>query len=208
MNILKIKTIKKIESSSKRYDIEVNSNHNFFANGVLVHNSSGSIIFSNREDPEKQFKVCSRNLEVKEGENAFWHVANKYNLRDRLTTLNKNIAIQGEVVGPKMNGNRLGLSALDFYVFNIKDLDTGSYYNHDQITDFCNSLQLKPVKFISEFFWDETITVEKLQEIADNQTYPNGAKAEGVVIRPKEVVWSNVLDKELSVKLINQNYKD
>lgn len=35
---MKIKTIKKIESQSKRYDIEVEKNHNFYANGILVHN--------------------------------------------------------------------------------------------------------------------------------------------------------------------------
>lgn len=37
--IVKIKSIKKIESTSKRYDIEVEDNHNFFANSILVHNS-------------------------------------------------------------------------------------------------------------------------------------------------------------------------
>lgn len=170
--------------------------------------SSGTVIFNNQEDVEKQFKVCSRNLEVKEGENAFWFVANKYNLREKLTAFNKNLAIQGEVVGPKMNGNRLGLSALDLYIFNIKDLDTGIYYNHNQIVEFCKQFGLTHVKFVSEFVWDENVTIDKLQELADSQVYPNGAKGEGIVIRPAEVCWSNILDKELSVKLINQNYKD
>ncbi len=35
---MKIKSIKKIKSSSKLYDIETTTN-NFFANGILVHNS-------------------------------------------------------------------------------------------------------------------------------------------------------------------------
>jgi hypothetical protein len=38
MKILQIKTIKKIENNSKRYDIQTESN-NFFANSILVHNS-------------------------------------------------------------------------------------------------------------------------------------------------------------------------
>lgn len=37
---MKIKSINKIKSNSKKYDIEVSKNHNFFANGILVHNSS------------------------------------------------------------------------------------------------------------------------------------------------------------------------
>ena len=38
MKVLKIVDIKSIEHNSKRYDIETRDNHNFFANGILVHN--------------------------------------------------------------------------------------------------------------------------------------------------------------------------
>lgn len=38
--MMKIKSIHKVSSTSKKYDIEVAKNHNFFANGILVHNSS------------------------------------------------------------------------------------------------------------------------------------------------------------------------
>lgn len=37
--IVKIKSINKISSKSKRYDIQTAKNNNFFANGILVHNS-------------------------------------------------------------------------------------------------------------------------------------------------------------------------
>ena len=39
MRVVKIKSIKKLESNSKRYDIETKKTHNFFADGILVHNS-------------------------------------------------------------------------------------------------------------------------------------------------------------------------
>lgn len=35
---VKLKAIRKISSGSKRYDIQVDGNQNFFANGILVHN--------------------------------------------------------------------------------------------------------------------------------------------------------------------------
>lgn len=42
LKISKIKSIKKLDNhQSKRYDIEVKDNHNFFANDILVHNSLG-----------------------------------------------------------------------------------------------------------------------------------------------------------------------
>lgn len=40
MQILKIKSIKKVDRTD-RYDLTVNSTHNFFANGILIHNTSG-----------------------------------------------------------------------------------------------------------------------------------------------------------------------
>lgn len=40
MKILKIKSIKKINNHTKKYDITTPKNHNFFANNILVHNSN------------------------------------------------------------------------------------------------------------------------------------------------------------------------
>ena len=40
MQILKIKNIRKVPTTD-RYDLTVNSTHNFFANGILIHNTSG-----------------------------------------------------------------------------------------------------------------------------------------------------------------------
>jgi hypothetical protein len=41
MKLVKINQIKKINSQSKRYDITVEGNHNYFANNILVHNCLG-----------------------------------------------------------------------------------------------------------------------------------------------------------------------
>jgi len=67
MKNIKIKSIKKIVNESKRYDIEVESNKNFFANNVLVHNSSISLYDKkdNINPDEIMIGVCSRNQEKK-----------------------------------------------------------------------------------------------------------------------------------------------
>ena len=49
MKLVKIKSINKIKSDSKRYDIETKTHHNFFANGILVHNSLGILFNYNDE---------------------------------------------------------------------------------------------------------------------------------------------------------------
>jgi Rnl2 family RNA ligase len=55
MGVSKIKTIRKIGKLGKRYDIEVEDTHCFFANGILVHNSNFSYITDGEE-----FKVAKR----------------------------------------------------------------------------------------------------------------------------------------------------
>lgn len=45
MKTSKLTKITKIENDSLRYDIEVEHTHNFFADGILVHNSNCQIIF-------------------------------------------------------------------------------------------------------------------------------------------------------------------
>lgn len=45
MEIVKIKNIKKLDKKHDRYDLTVSLTNNFFANGILIHNTSG--IFAN-----------------------------------------------------------------------------------------------------------------------------------------------------------------
>jgi hypothetical protein len=49
------------------------------------------------------FGVCSRNLDLKETEgNTFWNVASKLDIESNIPD---NTAIQGELVGPGIQGN-------------------------------------------------------------------------------------------------------
>ena len=57
MRTVKIKSIKKIENNSNRYDLEVKENHNYFANGVLVHNCRLITIMT--------FNKATKSVEVK-----------------------------------------------------------------------------------------------------------------------------------------------
>lgn len=85
--------------------------------------SSMTVFFNQGE-----FGVCSRNLELKETEgNSFWQVANRYDLRERLEAIGKNIALQGELIGPGIQGNPHGLSQPDFYLFDIFLIDEQRY---------------------------------------------------------------------------------
>jgi len=75
-----------------------------------------------------QFGVCSRNLDLKETEdNTFWKVARKLKLEEALRSYGRNIALQGELMGPGVQGNREQLPDHDFYLFDVWDIDGQCY---------------------------------------------------------------------------------
>lgn len=79
------------------------------------------------------FGVCSRNLDLKESENnTFWKMALELDLREKLTTFDKNIAIQGELCGPGIQGNIYNLTKHMFFVFDIFDIDKFEHYAPDE----------------------------------------------------------------------------
>ncbi len=171
---------------------------------LKMDGSSGTLIYLNGE-----IKVCSRRLELKEGNNAWWNILNKYDLINKVKTLGFDVAIQFEVCGPKINGNELRLSDFDLFVFNIKNLNTGTFYGINDILKICNLLGVKTPPTIAEFNYDGVNwNLDKLRQVANSVTYPAGNPGEGIVIRPVNPVFSNILAKMLSVKIINENYID
>lgn len=155
---------------------------------------------------EGQIRVCSRNLEIKEGDNKWWQTARKYGLPEKLNNLN--IAIQGERIAPDCQGNPLGVSEQCLYVFNVKDLDTGLYYGYHDLVKFCQDMGVPMVPTVALLTYDENMSFDKLQEMADSHLYPNGKNAEGLVLRPITPEWCAELGRMLSVKFVSRNYKD
>jgi RNA ligase (TIGR02306 family) len=88
---------------------------------------------------EQGFGVCSRNLDLKEDQNnAFWGMALKLNLKERLTDYYQQtgvaIALQGELIGPGIQGNIYGLSEKSYYVYDV-------FVIHDSISVLENGYQ-------------------------------------------------------------------
>jgi len=78
------------------------------------------------------FGVCSRNMDLQEDtDNALWRITREQGVIDVLEAYHgkydKNLAIQGEVVGEGIQKNRLKLKGNTFYVFNIFDIDEYRY---------------------------------------------------------------------------------
>ena len=125
-------------------------------------------------DLDGNFRVCSRNLELKYSEgNAFWQAAKKYNIMELLPV---GTSIQCELCGPGIQGNPMGLKELTLYIFNVKDLATNTYRN------IAPCYGIESVPFLKTFtraqFANET--VDSLQELANDRKYITGKPAEGL----------------------------
>lgn len=75
-------------------------------------------------DPKDgEYHVCGRNYSYKKNsDHSFWRVSERYDIEERLRSLGGNFSLQGEIVGPGIQKNRLGLKDVDFYVFNVVDV--------------------------------------------------------------------------------------
>jgi len=76
------------------------------------------------------FGVCSRNMDLKPtAENAFWQTAVREDVEERMREEFglADFAIQGELVGPGIQGNIYTLKETRFFVFDIYDIRRGVY---------------------------------------------------------------------------------
>lgn len=167
--------------------------------------SSGTYFIRNGE-----FGVCSRRIQLKESEtNGFWRMARKYNIEVALkkTFPNMDVAVQGECVGPGVQGNRIGLKELEFHVFSLFDIVKRHYLEFGFVEAFCkgNNIPMVPLITAGNVF---PHTLEELITMANGEKYPNGNPAEGIVIRPMVSFYSQTLKKEWSGKVLNENYKE
>ena len=157
--------------------------------------------------PDGKVEVCSRNLSLKETEgNTFWKIYHKYGM-DKIPN---GIALNGEVYGPGVNGNNLGETEHKLAAFNMYNLNDGRHLVQHHVMAFeCDRFGVPVVKVLYKGTLKEKFkTIQDLIDFANIQKYPNGKAAEGIVIRPLTPRHSETLNKNLSVKVISENYKD
>lgn len=158
-----------------------------------------------------KFGVCSRNRQIKDGDNCYWEIAKKYKIEEKLRNLGKDIAIQGEVYGPKIQKNTSGVSELSVAIFDIFDIKKGRYLSFDEFVETAKNLDLPMVELIfCGKLKNFGSSIEDLQEIANKQKYStNNRAAEGIVVKPVDATYEiKALKSKMqnSVKLLNENY--
>lgn len=158
-----------------------------------------------------EFGVCSRNLELFEDESLYWRIAKEYNIKELLSSLGLNIAIQGEIFGLGVQKNRLKLNKVMFRVFDVFSIDQSRYYNYNELLNFSEQTKLELVPIINSNYVLHTNSLEDFNDELPKITsvFNNQESIEGVVIKPKLGIKDYDFDSpahRLSFKIINKEY--
>jgi len=172
-----------------------------FTQSVKMDGSSMTVIRYKKTFFKKTFFVCSRNLSLKEDKNdRFWKMVNKYDLKNKLNKYEKNIALQMELIGESVQGNRYNIKGNSIRLFNVYDIDNKKYLKPKEMLKVANDLNIPHVDIVNEkFIFNHT--VNELLELATQKSTENP-----LVDEEGFVFILNDGDKKLSFKVINPNY--
>lgn len=162
------------------------------------------------------FGVCSRNLEIKRSDNYvktftnsdkestyqssdFWHVAYLYNVERHLPT---GYAIQGELIGPRIQANHEKVEDLDFFIFDVYDILNSRYLTPLERSDFVSTylplMKHVPVLNTTVRIFEVCPDVKSLLIRVQGQSMNPGTISEGRVYKS--------LDGTKSFKCINNDF--
>lgn len=133
---------------------------------------------------EGVFGVCSRNIDLKTDQegNTFVDVAKRVFDEYDFTGL----AIQGELMGPKIQGNRENLEKHQFFVFNIFEISRQEYLTPEFTRAFCKENGLTHVPVLHPLMKIDGVTLESMLDFADNTRSLNHPVAEGLVFKRED----------------------
>ncbi len=120
---------------------------------------------------EGHFGVCGRNWEKKESESCvYWTTVKKLNLHNRLP---EGFAIQGEVVGPKIQSNRGGYKVPTLLVFDVYDITKGDYLETEEMLRFLFNLGIKEESIVYQVgkFPFSSITIDNHLVFSDSISF-------------------------------------
>ena len=150
---------------------------------------------------EGEFGVCSRNMDLKESEgNSFWSTARRENVEEKMRTEFglTDFAVQGELIGPGIQGNIYKLSEPMFYVFDIYDIRRGVYVDPATRSAMVKSMELNHVPVIWHQ-WKLDADVDTLLAQAEGASWLNKEQErEGIVFKQ--------IDGGMTFKAISNKY--
>ena len=154
--------------------------------------SSLTAFYSPTYSPEQPFGVCSRNMRLKmpEGDKVskFWDVIikNGYDKKiiDYCKALGWELAFQGELIGPGIQGNRSLFKDFEWHIFRIWDIRFQRFVECSARRKLCEQIGLTHVPVVEESLkvFQKFKSVDEILEYADGKD-DRGNMREGLVFK-------------------------
>ena len=142
--------------------------------------------------------VCSRNLELKDGDNPLWNIAWELGLVGKVP---EGYALQGEYLSPKVQGNYEKVAKPCWYCYNIFDIEQQRYLSNVSVRAICKDFGIPHVPVLcGDWMMSEDVTVEMLLDMAEGEGMNPGVKREGLVFK------LNSGEEQFSFKAISNSY--
>jgi RNA ligase (TIGR02306 family) len=186
----------RIQNLTKEYgEWKYQSKHQFYVTEKLDGSSATYYI------KDGEFGVCSRNLELLETEgNTFWKVARELNLEEHMKATEKNISLQGELIGEGIQGNPYKIKGQTVRFFTGFDIDKYQRISFPELVVMLSDMGLQYVPVLNKehgFMLPET--VEDMLKYAEGKSaLNNNTEREGVVVRS--------MDGTISFKAISNKF--
>ena len=129
--------------------------------------------------------VCSRNLDLKRDENVtFWKVAIQDQLIEKIRRTSRNLALQGELIGEGIQGNKYKILGHGFFMFDAYDIDKQEYLTPSARQELAKTLEIQHVPVINNDALMNGMSVEDLLFAAEGKSALNDQAArEGIVFK-------------------------
>lgn len=146
-----------------------------------------------------EFILCSRTLRLwHDDNNHYWKASKRYALPEVLKMMIGNdewVAVQGECIGPKIQGNPYKLNEVDLMIFNI--VTPYGRKTPMETQALCNGYGLKPVPLLKCDVLPDTVN-EMLDIATGESVVTPGVMREGLVLRS--------LEGDVSFKAVSPDY--
>lgn len=157
------------------------------------------------------FGVCSRNLLLDETDesHAFVKLAQQLELPARLARVREkhgfDLAIQGEAIGPGIQGNRYARKGIELHLFTLFDISAHRTASHEEAKELVAELGLTAVPDLGTLTLNHG--VDELVEFSVGPSVLNPkVPREGIVLRPPTEEIDPDLGGRLSFKVINPQF--
>ncbi|AGR89335.1 RNA ligase [Pseudomonas phage PAK_P4] len=140
---------------------------------------------------------------IKKDSNHFTAMAEELNLGERLRYFGLNIALQGELVAPNIQGNFEGVDKPEYYVYDIYNISDSRYCLPAErlaILNTLNQLGGETVKHVPVYMWGVGVPkdMQLVIKMASGESALNGKYREGLVFKS--------MSRDFSFKVISNEY--